>query len=240
MTLPTEKTKPQLEAATAKVLLYGAPKIGKTTLAAGIDPEHTLFIATEPGLGAQSVYAQSVTDWDGFLAVCKELVKVNEHPFKTVVIDTVDNLAKFCQDHVAKKLNITHPSDLEYGKGWDALGTEFRTKVGGLSSLGLGVWFISHSKAEEVKQRVGSITVQTPTIGGSTRKFLVGFCDYIFYVEAQQTEGGEVRQIRTQATENFEAGGRVSLPDPIDLDAGELTKALAEAAASLTGEAVPV
>lgn len=229
MPLPTEKTTPTLDVETAKVLLYGPPKIGKTTLAASLDPEHTLFVATEPGLGALSVFAQQVRSWEEFRQIGPELHK-GEHQFKTVVIDTVDELHKMCTDAVLKQLGVSYPGDLEFGKGWAAVTDEFRLRVGALSSLGLGVWFISHAKDEEIKQRVGSITKAVPTISGAARKWLTGFCDFIFYAGSEQTADGEQRVLHTAATENFEAGGRVPLPDPLPLDATALREALVAAA----------
>lgn len=229
MTLPTEKTTPTLDVQTAKVLLFGPPKIGKTTLVANLDPDRTLFVATEPGLGALSVYAEPVRSWEEFRAIGPEL-HTGDHNFTTVAIDTVDELHKMCTDYVLKQLGVNYPGDLEFGKGWAAVTDEFRLRVGALSSLGLGVWFISHAKEEEIKQRIGTITKMVPTISGGARKWLTGFVDFILYAGSEQTADGENRVLRTSATENFEAGGRWPLPDPLPLDAGALREALAAAA----------
>lgn len=231
MPLPTAKTEPTLNVETAKVFLFGPPKIGKTTLAASVDPDHTLFLTTEPGIGALSVYARPVTSWDDFRKVGPELA-AGDHQFKTLVIDTVDGLQKMCQDAVMQQLKIAHPGDLEFGKGWNAVSSEFELRIAALSTLGLGMWFISHAKDEEIKQRVGSITKAVPTIGGGARKFLLGFADFILYATSEQTEDGEQRILHTAATENFEAGGRVTLPDPLPLDAAALREALKDAAPS--------
>jgi hypothetical protein len=37
-----------------------------------------------------------------------------KHPFKTVIIDTIDNAYKFCTDSILKKFKIEHESDLGY------------------------------------------------------------------------------------------------------------------------------
>lgn len=228
MPLPTQKMQPTLDIETAKVLLYGPPKIGKTTLAAGLDPDHTLLIATEKGYGALEAFVQPINTWAEFRQIGPDLHD-GDHHFRTLVIDTVDELFKFCTEQVMKDLGIKHPSDLEYGKGWGAVTDEFRLRVGALCSLGLGVWFVSHAKDEEIKQRIGSITVTSPTLSGGPRKWLMGFVDFIFLARSEVHEDGEVRVLRTTATENFEAGGRVPLPDPILLEAGALREALTEA-----------
>lgn len=230
--LPTAKTKPTLTAEAAKVFLYGEEKIGKTTTAGALDPDHTLFLATEEGYGALEAFVKPIGSWEEFRTIGPELFK-GDHPYNTIVIDTVDELLKLCTDKVLTDLGVSYAGDLEFGKGWAAVTDEFRLRVGALCRLGLGVWFISHSKEEEVKTRTGSITVTAPTLGGGSRKWLLGFVDFILLARSEQGEEGERRVLRTVATENYRAGGRVDLPDPIPLDAAALREAMAAATAQL-------
>jgi len=240
MTLPTEKSAPSLSPARIKALLYGPPKIGKSTFASKINPDKTLFIATEPGLGSLEVYEAPVSNWAEFLAVGQEIAddakKGKDRRFDVVAVDTVDELYRFCSDYVCAQLGIKHPSDAEYGKGWSAVADEFRLRVGKLAGLGLGVWFISHAEDREVKKKVGSKTVTQPTLSGQARKFLVGFVDFIFLAEWEGEEEKSKRVLRTQGAEHHEAGGRVPegaapLPDPLPLDAVTLRKEMAKSLA---------
>lgn len=235
MTLPTEKSAPTLSPARIKALLYGPPKIGKSTFASQINPDKTLFIPTEPGLGSLEVYERPVTDWADFLEAGGEIVEdaKKDRRFEVVVVDTVDELYRMCSDHICTQLGIKHPSDAEYGKGWAAVADEFRLRIGKLASLGLGVWFISHAEDREVKKKVGSKTVTQPSLSGQARKFLVGFVDFIFLAEWEGEEEDSKRVLRTQGAEHHEAGGRVPqgatpLPDPLPLDAVALRKAMAQ------------
>lgn len=236
--LPTAKTAPSLAPDKAKVLLYGPAKIGKSTLASQIDPDHTLFLASEPGLGAIEAFTLPVASWQAFREIGAELAK-GEHDYRIVVVDTVDELIRMCSDDVLAKLGASHASDLGYGKGWAAIADEFRLRIARLSNLGLGVWFISHSKETEIKTAVGSVTKHVPDIGGQARSFLIGFCDLILFATSQLTPEGEQRILRTSASENWEAGGRVPLPDPIPLDAAVLRRALEGACAALTPSPAP-
>lgn len=233
--LPTERTKAGKEAVKAHVLLYGPPKIGKSTTAAQFNPDHTLFIPTEPGLSALSVYSVPTTSWEQFRSVGAELA-AGDHPFQTVVIDTVDVLYKLCSDAVLERLGVEHASDSPYGKGWAAIADEWQLRVSKLASLGLGVWFISHSVDERIEKRVGTITKTVPTLKGKGRDFITGFVDYILLAESEQTQEGERRVLRTRPAENYEAGGRTMpgkpLPDPLPLDAQALHKAMDEAGAA--------
>lgn len=233
MTLPTEKSKPTLQLETAKALIYGPPKVGKSTFASEIDPDHTLFLACEPGLGALEVFSVDINSWSKFREVGSDLFKDPQH-YKIVVVDTVDELYRMCTDHVCAEMGIKHPADADYGKGWAAVADEFRLRVGKLCNLGLGVWFISHAKDVEVKKKVGSKTVTTPTVSGQARQFITGFCDFIFLATWEGDEEASRRVLRTQGAEEHEAGGRMPrgalpLTDPLPLDAGALSKDVARA-----------
>lgn len=233
MTLPTEKSVPTLSNPDKlKALLYGPPKVGKSTFASQINRDHTLFIATEPGLGALEVFQVPVTNWKEFREVGADLAKDPKH-YEVVVVDTVDELYRMCSDHVCEELGIKHPADADYGKGWAAVRDEFALRVGKLTSLGFGVWFISHAEDREVKKKVGSKTVTQPSLTGQGRKYLTGFVDFIFLATWEGDEEGEKRVLRTQGAEHHEAGGRLlegasPLPDPLPLDAGALRKAMAD------------
>lgn len=232
--LPQVKTQPSLSAQRMKALLYGAPKVGKTTFCAELDPDHTLFLATEPGQGAHEMFLEPVASWQKFRDVYAALA-TGEHGFTTIVVDTVDQLFLQCRQATMEELGIAHPSDLEWGKGWDAVATKWRTGLGALASLGLGVWFISHADDVEIKQRIGTITKTVPALKRAGREFVVGFVDYIFFAQVVQTESGKEHLLRTAAQENFEAGGRIGppmykrLPDPLPLKGGALLDAVARA-----------
>jgi hypothetical protein len=225
--LPTEKQGPSLDPSKAKIMLYGMPKIGKTTFASQWD-DNTLLIAAEPGYGGIEAFVQPVITWEEFRAVGAALAQ-GEHEFTTVVIDTTDELFRMCQDYVQREHGFKHPSDLDYGKGWSILADEFRLRVGKLAGLGYGVIFISHAKDEEVKQRVGTINRAVPTLSGQAGKFLTGFVDLILFATMETDADGEHRVVRTAPSENWSAGGRVTLPDPLPLDATVVREALEKA-----------
>ena len=227
--LPTKKTAPTLSFGASKVLLYGAPKIGKTTLAAGL-ADDVLILACEPGLGGLSAYSVEIDGWEKFRAVGAELSQSDKHSI--VVIDTVDELYRMAADAVCQQLGVAHLADAEWGKGWQMARDEFRLRVGKLASLGgRGVWFISHSMETEIRTRVGTRTRTVPTLDKRAFGFIEGFVDFIFLAESMaQPEGGEERVIRTAPAEEFIAGGRIALPDPLPLDAAEVKKAITAAA----------
>ena len=83
---------------------------------------------------------------DKFNDVCLELHKGN-HGFKTVVIDTIDNLWQLCRQHYIKKYGVEHETDgkLGYGKGSAIILAEFQRVMTKLSLLDMGLLMISHA-----------------------------------------------------------------------------------------------
>lgn len=213
--LPSEKTKPKEQIEEYTMFLYGPPKVGKSTFCSRMN--NPLFLATEAGLNALEVYQIPIATWPEFLEACK-LIADGKHQFRTVVIDTVDNLYNFCSDYVCKKAGVQHESDLEWGKGWDMVNDEFLRAITKLSLLPYGLVMTSHSEEKEIKSRnAPAITKVVPTLSKGARKIVLGMADFILYAEPVQTKDGEVRVLRTKPTENYEAGDRTQRGIPATL-----------------------
>ena len=91
--VPGFKRKPKGDLARAKILIYGPPKIGKTTLASQFPG--VWFMATEEGQDWLEVFTPTVIEsWDHFLDVCKYIAEEQPTHFgdgtkiETIAIDT--------------------------------------------------------------------------------------------------------------------------------------------------------
>jgi hypothetical protein len=221
MQLPTTKTPPKNSLADLTVLCYGSTKIGKTTFCS--NAEGALFLATEPGLNALDVYQVPIQSWDDLLNACAEISE-GKHPFKTVIIDTVDNAYKFCVDHILKKFKIEHESDLGYGKGYAIVNNEFQRVLTKLAFLPCGLFLISHAKEMEMESRTGKYTRIVPTLPDKARKIVLGMADMVLFCDLEVSVGEDGKQslrrvIRTKPSLFYEAGDRTGrLPETIDLD----------------------
>ncbi len=220
--LPTEKSKPKVDLRDFTILLYGQPKIGKSTFCSQAD--HALFLATEAGLNSLSVYQVPILTWQDFLAACREIAG-EKHEFRTIVIDTIDNLYKLCVDHILKKHSIQHQSDLEYGKGYELVNSEFGKRLTSLSLLPYGLIMVSHAVEKEVKTRTGKENRIAPTLPNSARKIVVGMADLVLYVEMTEDRDDQGviadyhRVIHTKPTTIYEAGDRTGrLPETLPLN----------------------
>ena len=220
--LPTEKTPPRMSLSDLTVLVHGPAKIGKSTLCS--KAEKALFLATEAGLNALEVYQVPISTWNEFLSACGEIAK-GEHGFKTVVVDTLDNLYRMCSVHICVRHKIQHESDLGYGKGFALTNNEFYRALNKLSLLPYGLFLVCHSQEKEIETRTGKRTRIVPTLPDKARRMVLGMVDVILYcdvdavVDADGKSPTERRVMRTKPTEAYEAGDRTGrLPDVIDLD----------------------
>jgi len=224
--LPTKKSELVTDLSNAKMLIHGPPKIGKSTFASQI-PD-TLFLATEQGLDFLKVYKADISDWQKLLDAGKELDGTQK--FKSVVLDTVNNAHQMCQDFICKKHKISHPQDLDYGKGWGLVNHEFKRVITRLSHQGRGLLLICHSQEKTIKTNTAEITRVVPTLPGSARDFILGLVDVILFAEAVETEGGTKRILHATPSENWIAGDRTGkLPEIMPLDYKAVAKAFKEA-----------
>lgn len=228
MPLPTAKTPPKRSLSDVSILLYGPSKIGKSTFAS--QAPDAIFLATEPGLNALEVYQQPIRNWGEFLEVCAELAR-GEHPFKTVVIDTIDILYRLCADHICQKRGLEHESDGSHGKIYGLIKNEIYRVLTKLAHLPYGLILISHSQDRDLETRTGTVTRTVPTLSESFRQIVIGLVDLILYcdVQIEQAEDGTRkyrRVVRTKPSPNYDAGDRFgSLPEVMDLNFQAFAKA---------------
>lgn len=211
MVLPENKSKPLENLKDYIMLIYGDPKVGKSTFCSHMDDP--LFIATEKGLNALSVFSVDVSSWKEFVSVCAEIHKSDR--FQTIVIDTIDNLYSFCIDYVCKKHDIMHPQDLEWGKGWALVNKEHQRVLTKLTHENRGLVFVSHAQHLTLKSRTSEISKAVPTLPSSGRRFILGISDIILYAEVMDTEDGVKRVVHLEPSEYWEAGDRTGRLSPI-------------------------
>lgn len=211
--LPTEKTPQKNDLRDLTLLIYGSPKIGKSTWCSKSDG--AIFLATEPGLNHLDVYQVTINSWVDLRAAAAELA-AGKHAFRTVVIDTVDEAYHMCLDDVCRRHKMAHPADEEYGKGFALVNNEFARVIGGLARLPYGLFLTSHVKGIDVKTKTDKYTKMVPELPTGARKIVLGLCDVILYAES---EGFDTRVVRTKPTTLYEAGDRTGLlPEALPLD----------------------
>src|ERR1051325_10517202 len=112
-----------------RLMVYGTEGIGKSTLAAA--SPNPIFIQTEDGLSeiACSKFPLAVS-LDDVLGALAEL-RGSDHPFHTVVIDSLDWLERLIWDAVCKEFRSTsiEKADGGYAKGYVHALTQWRKVI---------------------------------------------------------------------------------------------------------------
>lgn len=210
VSLPVEKSKPSDLIGDYTWLLYGAMKIGKTSLAAQF-PD-ALFAMFEPGGSGLEIYQVQITTWGDY----KELLRLlkaaqnedGEMPYKTVVIDTVDVAYDKCMTWVGERHGFEHPGGMnDYGKSWKLVSKEFADTITATVNLGLGLVFISHAKESEFTRESTGETFNkvVPSMTNQARNFIQSFVDVIAYYGYH----GDERRLVIRGSDKVDAGHRM-------------------------------
>jgi len=194
MELSKQKTKVITDPRRYTWLIYGEEGIGKSTLASQMDG--TYFIATEPGHKALEVYKSDVSSWAEFKDVARKLIS-EKHEFKTVAVDTVTNLVDFCAASIYEEHNISHMSDLDWGKGFSLVRDEFKRVMIPLCNAQLGIVFIAHDMLREMEFRGFKRDVWQPNMIKTARTVINQLVDFIgrMYVDTIK-EGDAMHRYR--------------------------------------------
>lgn len=205
----------------ARILLLGVPKVGKTTLTANWAPAKTLFIDTQHGTDMLDGehFVHHIASWTEFEKVV-DVIADGKHGYETIVVDTVDDVYKFCDAHVGAMRGHVAAGLVDYGKGTAEAEGLFRRAVGKLLATNYGLWFTGHADLVEVNK----MQKYVPSLDKRVRNYITGACGFIFYAERV----GVKRIVHTQPSERFEAGSRVPLPEPMEMDARKLYAAMAK------------
>lgn len=208
-----------------KILLYGEPKIGKSTLTSQFN--NPLFIEVESGLRNIKCDKIKCPSWAHFKAISQEVAANGAEGYNTIVIDTVPRLWELCRTHVQKKLGIEHESDLGYGKGWSTVTDEFKPYFYALTGIdNVGFVGIAHSYQEEITTPSKTYMKYKVDVPNGCRKIVLPEMEIIMFAR-KVTDAGETRRVLTcESSEYWEAGDRTGrLLGDIDMSYEALSKA---------------
>jgi len=184
-----EKTVPKKTMYNSNWFLYGAPGIGKTTLASQFPK--SLFIYTEAGQGFVSSDCvltehdnQVFTSFKEIQFVVNGILKDPEYKenYDVIWFDTVDNFIDLAFRHVCDLKHVEHASDLQWGKGWDLTSQEIKLIISKLQSVGFTLGFISHEFSKDHQFKGRTITKIIPNLGTTARKAILPLVDFIGYM----------------------------------------------------------
>jgi hypothetical protein len=222
------------------LLMYGMPGLGKTTFASQLpDP---IFICAEKR-GADEVevarYPEAISGFEDMREAIRRLA-VEEHSFRSVVIDTIDDLEPLIwADVIRRDGKATHIEDVGGGfhKGYIAAVDYWRILAADLERMqqlrGMHVALISHAARRNWKNPEGeNYDRWEPAVNQRAAGFLIGWVKAVLFAQEEiglkrldpgkQAKAKAIsigkRIIRTTYTPAYDAKNRWSLPDPLPLN----------------------
>lgn len=129
MSIDFTTIQPSIDMLPPRLVIYGPPKIGKTTLASTI-PGNILF-DYEEGSGASKVARIKKGDISTYDKTMDALQKLAEqdHQFNCLTVDTVDWLQMVVEEEAAKQHGAKSVADVDYGKGFVTAQNIFKNDI---------------------------------------------------------------------------------------------------------------
>lgn len=212
--------------------IYGAPKVGKTTL--GSEMPKPLLLALERGYNALGgIIAQDITTWAEIKQVVRELKKPEvKERFSTIIIDTVDVAATYCEKYICNQYGVDAIGAIPYGQGWTLLKKEFEEVFRTMTQLDYAVYFIAHYKEGSFKKQDGfEYSTIRPSVTDTYNKIIENMADIYGYMYVENNNGEVNRRIRLRSEDDsVRCGSRFKYIAPdIGADYKDLVKALNDA-----------
>ena len=199
-------------------MIFGPPKIGKSTFASGWP--HSIYLVTSKKeiSRIKSPYILVNTHKKLMAAIDYLIENKKSLGYKVIIFDFVDAMYMNCETYVCQKLKIEHPSEAGYGKGVGMIDKAFGKEINKMIGSGYGCIFISHMQIKEVQTIGGTVTKTTTSLPDRARKILIPLVSVIGYIDFESIkkkdeETGKVkfiqqRMISFEPSVFLEAGDR--------------------------------
>jgi hypothetical protein len=185
------------------MLLYGAPKVGKTTALSQLND--CLIIDTEGGANMIEGYVESVNSREELIKLLQQAQ--DGHEYQYVAIDTIDKIAAWAESSVCEEENVSAVQDLAFGKGFGMVREKVLNTVQFLKEIFPHVIIIGHRKwARAVVDSKAIVEPESLDLTGKLKNMLMADCDAIGYVY-RDDEKGKLK-VSFKANEALEAGSR--------------------------------
>lgn len=213
------------------VLVYGAPKVGKTSFAAKF--KKNLLCAFEMGYNAiDGIYAQPIQKWSEFKLLLRQLEQpAAKEKFDTITIDTASIAYDLCEQFVCAQNSVQKISDIPWGQGYAQVKSEFEASLRRITMLGYGLILIAHQEVRKETIDGSDVEFYSPALNKRCYEICNRLVDVIGYIAIEwDAEGNSERYLYTRQTPRVLAGSRYKYLAPkIKFGYQELVDAIGQA-----------
>ena len=188
------------------MLIYGPPKIGKTTILSQLD--NCLIIDTERGANMVEGYIEEVNNREELIEL---ILKAKEgHDYKYCALDTIDKVVEWAEHQVCAEESVRAIADLPFGKGFGLVREKVINTVQTLKAIFPRVIIVGHRKtAKAILEGQAMVEPESLDITGKLKNMLMSACDAIGYVFRNEDEDGNSElMISFKSNGALEAGSR--------------------------------
>ena len=188
----------------SSLLLYGAPKVGKTSLLSSLDD--CLIIDTEKGARMIEGYIQEVNSRDELINTLIDIKDSKDVSYKYIAIDTIDKVAEWAERRVCEEESVKSIADLAFGKGYGLVREKVIKTVSAFKEVAEHLIIIGHRKVAYAVTEGNPIVVpESLDLTGKLKNVIMSSCDAIGYVYRNDKEQ---LMVSFKANEAIEAGSR--------------------------------
>ena len=186
------------------LLLYGAPKVGKTTMLSQLDD--CLIIDTEKGSRMIEGYIQEVNSRDELIETLIAIKDSKDVKYKYIAIDTIDKVAEWAERRVCEEEGVTSIADLAFGKGYGLVREKVSQTVSHFKEVAEHLIIIGHRKVAYAVTEGNPIVIpESLDLTGKLKNVIMAGCDAIGYVYRNDKEE---LMVSLKANDAIEAGSR--------------------------------
>ena len=199
-----KKTKRKVVSTNPSVLLlYGAPKVGKTTMLSQLDD--CLIVDTEKGSRMLEGYIAEVNTRDELIDTLIELKDSKDVKYKYIALDTIDKITEWAERRVCEEENVRAIADLAFGKGYGMVREKVVQTVEAFKNVTEHLIIIGHRKVAYAVTDGSTIVIpESLDLTGKLKNVIMSGADAIGYVYRNEDE----LMVSFKANDAIEAGSR--------------------------------
>jgi len=184
------------------LLMYGPPKIGKTTMLSSLD--NCLIIDTESGSNMIEGHILNANNRKELIDILKQARE--GHEFKYIAIDTIDKVVQWAEAAVCEENSVQALADLPFGKGWGLARDKVMNTIHAFKDVCDHLIIVGHRKtAKAVVEGQATVEPESLDITGRLKNMIMSDSDAIGYVFRDEDEK---LMISFKSDDALEAGSR--------------------------------